>query len=167
MKKLLVSTVVLGVVALLVFFWFRVAAPVRPRSAASIPDAVMMAFEQTYPNARAVRWTRESGQFEAEFNDGATEKKTWLMFTAAGAVTETEVEIDPAQLPAPIGTRLNTYYKGYAVTEAAIIKPDSGGTIYEAEITQGTTKRDVDVYLRADGTEVSNTETKKADGSGL
>ena len=165
MKKLLVSAVVLGVVALLVFFWFRVAAPVRPRSAASIPDAVMTAFQRAYPNARALRWTREHGQFEAEFNDGATEKKTWLMFTAAGAVTETEVEIDVAQLPAPIGARLSSYYKGYQVTEAAIIKPDSSGTIYEAEITQGTNQRDV--YLLADGTEVKNTETKKADASGL
>ncbi|MFD2719974.1 PepSY-like domain-containing protein [Hymenobacter monticola] len=165
MKKLLVSAVVLGVVALLAFFWFRVAAPERPRSAASIPAAVMTAFQTAYPNARAVKWTREHGQFEAEFNDGATEKKTWLMFTNAGAVTETEVEIDPAELPAPISARLSTYYKGYDVTEAAIIKPDSGGTIYEAEITQGTNQRDV--YLLADGTEVKNTETKKADATGL
>ncbi len=103
----------------------------------------MTAFQRAYPNARAVQWTWENGQFEAEFRDGSSEQKTWLMFTSAGEITETEVEIEPARVPAPVKSHLGTKYNGYRVTQAAVIRPNIGGLIYEAEMKQGTTLHEV------------------------
>lgn len=164
MKKLLITVAVLGAVALLFFAWFRTKAPVQPRAVASIPVAVAEALRRAYPNARVVHWTRENGQFEAEFNDGVTEKKTWLMLTSAGDITEREVEIEQGQLPVPIGTHIRTCYKGYDVTQATVIQPNSGSIIYEAELTQGTRQRDV--YMQADGTEVKIPKPRKRPAQG-
>lgn len=93
------------------------------------PTAVMEAFRQKFPGVTDVDWSKEkNGQWEAEFEQGKVEMSA--NFQPDGKWVETETEIDPAALPAPVQAAL----KGKKIKEAARIQRADGSTVYEAEV---------------------------------
>lgn len=94
------------------------------------PQAVLTAFQQKFPNAQDVDWSKEkNGEWEAEFElPGSYEMA--VSFSAEGHWLETETEIAFSELPTPVRTAL----QGKKVKEAARIEKADGSTVYEAEV---------------------------------
>lgn len=151
MKRVLNAATVLAIIGLGAWLWGREAGWVTTPNNAAIPAAVTKALQRAYPKAAAVIWTKEGAEYEAEFADGQTRWKTWIMLTPAGQIIETEREIPSGQLPSGVRHHLAAQYADYQVSEAAIIVRGHD-TLYEAELAR--TGRAHDVYMRADGTEV-------------
>lgn len=98
-------------------------------SAKTPPTAVLNAFHIKFPNVAHVSWDLEkNGNWEAEFE--IAEIETSANFSADGKWIETESEIKPADLPAPVRSALT----GKKIKEAARILRADGTTVYEAEV---------------------------------
>ena len=99
------------------------------RAQKSPPQTVVTAFSQKFPGVKDVDWSKEkNGEWEAEFEQGDVEISA--NFNADGTWLETETELKPTDLPAPVQTAL----KGKKVKEAARIQRADGTTVYEAEV---------------------------------
>jgi len=98
--------------------------------AANPPQAVLAAFQQKFPNAQDVDWSKEkNGDWEAEFELSGSHEMS-ANFSADGRWIETETEIAFSELPAPVIAAL----RGKKVKEAARIEKADGSTVYEAEV---------------------------------
>ncbi len=97
---------------------------------ANPPEVVLAAFQQKFPNAQDVDWSKEkNGEWEAEFEmPGSNEMSA--NFSADGRWLETETEIAFSELPAAVIAAL----QGKKVKEAARIEKADGSTVYEAEV---------------------------------
>lgn len=109
----------------------------------AIPTAVTQSFSKLYPEVKDVDWEKENGNYEAEFEKGKTE--TSVLFDASGKVLETEVEINPADLPQPAKDYCTQYFSGAGISEASKISAADGSITYEAEV------RDQDLIFDAEG----------------
>ncbi|WP_250630557.1 PepSY-like domain-containing protein [Rhodoflexus caldus] len=98
----------------------------------NIPQAVKTAFQKAFPDAKEVKWEKENSFFEANFEVNETDYS--VIFDANGNIMETEVEIEPHQLPQNIAHYLAQHYKGQKIKEAAKITDAKGVVTYEAEI---------------------------------
>ena len=94
------------------------------------PQVVLAAFQQKFPNAQDVDWSKEkNGDWEAEFElPGSNEMSA--NFSPDGRWLETETEIAFSELPAPVIAAL----KGKKVKETARVEKADGSTVYEAEV---------------------------------
>jgi hypothetical protein len=93
------------------------------------PAAVVSTFNQKFQNVKELEWGMEkNGEWEAEFEQTGGEMSA--NFSADGKWLETETEIKPADLPAPVQAAL----KGKKVKEASKILRADGSTVYEAEV---------------------------------
>ncbi|MEI6408104.1 MAG: PepSY-like domain-containing protein [Bacteroidota bacterium] len=96
---------------------------------ADVPAAVKTAFEKAYPNATKVNWEKEDTGYEAEFKIGSKDEQS-IVFDASGKWLEKEIEINKADLPAPVLAAL----KGKRIKEASKITKADGTVLYEAEV---------------------------------
>jgi hypothetical protein len=110
--------------------------------AASVPAAVKAAFEKQFPTATA-KWEKEDGKYEAGFKGGGEEMSA--LFTADGAMTESEVGMKSAALPAKVLSYVKQHYSGKSIKAGAKITKADGTVIYEAEVNG------VDVLFDVDG----------------
>lgn len=93
------------------------------------------AFSSKFPNAKNVKWDRESDtEWEAEFKmDG---KEYSANFSNDGTWMETEYEISKKDLPESIKAAIEAAYPGAKLEEIEKVeKPDFKG--YEIEVEQG------------------------------
>ncbi len=96
---------------------------------ATPPAAAVTSFNGMFKNVEELKWKKEkSGAWEAEFEMNEVEMSA--VFSAEGKWLETETEIKPAELPAPVRAAL----KGKRVKEAAKIEKADGSMAYEAEV---------------------------------
>lgn len=120
--------------------------------AAQVPSVAVAAFTKAYPGAKEVKWEKEGNRYEAGFEQGKTEMS--VLLSAAGELEETETEMAPSALPAPIRAALAANYKGVKVSEAAkIVAVKTGEVTYETEVREKGKSRDV--LFTADGREVA------------
>jgi len=96
---------------------------------ADVPAAVKSAFEKAYPNATDVDWKKEDSGYEVEFELGSENEQS-IVFDANGKWLEKEIEINKADLPAPVLAAL----KGKRIKEASKITKADGAVLYEAEV---------------------------------
>lgn len=98
---------------------------------AAVPAAVKASLAKHYPGV-TTKWEKEDGLYEASFKkDG---KDMSVMITSNGTITETEVDLKIADLPATVLTYVKEHYKGKSVKEAARITKADGTVNYEAEV---------------------------------
>ena len=97
-----------------------------------VPEAVRTAFLAKFPQVEHVKWDKEDGNFEAEFQTGSIEYSA--VFTASGEWKETEQEIEVNQLPQAVKDYLAKNNTDKKVKEAAKITYADGKISYEAEI---------------------------------
>jgi len=115
------------------------------------PAAVKNAFEKKFPNATSVSWGKENAQeWEAEFTLNG--KKISSNFLADGTWVETEESINKEELPKAILTVIQKKYPGWIIMEADKTETAKNGTLYEADIKNGTKK--LSLALKEDGTVV-------------
>ena len=97
-----------------------------------VPASIMAAFKKQYPDVSKIKWEKEDGNFEAEFDLNRTE--TSALFDANGKMLESEVEIETKQLPTDVVEFIKNHYKGQKIKEAAKITDANGLVTYEAEM---------------------------------
>ena len=98
-----------------------------------VPTAVEKAFQKNHPTIKA-KWEKEADQYEAEFKQNGS--KTSELYTPAGTLEETEVEIATSQLPASVSKYIAQKKLGN-IKEAAKITKADGSVLYEAEVKSG------------------------------
>jgi len=70
-----------------------------------VPDVVLKAFDQKFPDAKQVEWLHNIGKPEVRFMQN--EKKCKARFTSKGVWEETETKITEADLPAEVADGLH------------------------------------------------------------
>jgi len=96
------------------------------------PAAAKAAFAKAFPSATNIKWDKEDGAFEADFE--LKGKKMAATFDAKGVFQESEIAIQVSELPASVTAYMKGHYKGIAVKEAAKITKPNGAINYEAAI---------------------------------
>ena len=114
---------------------------------AQVPAAAVAAFKAKFPAVKTNTWEKEGDKYEAGFKMNGNTMSA--LITPAGALVETETDMPPAKLPAPVRAALARDYKAYQVTEAATLLSADGKTTYEAEVSKGGKHQDV--VFNADG----------------
>lgn len=99
---------------------------------ADVPSAVRDAFKKAHNDAKEVKWEKEGGNFEAEFEVGEVDQS--VVYDASGKLIETEVEIKVDELPAGVKDYVAKNYKDAKIKEATKITDAKGTVTYEAEI---------------------------------
>lgn len=95
----------------------------------NVPPAVKTAFTSKYTTAKAVKWDKEDGSWEASFTmNGETRS---ALYDATGKQTESELEMPAAKLPASVRTWMAGQKK--TIKTAAEITDGTGKVYYEAE----------------------------------
>lgn len=123
MKKLIVMAVA-GLIASCAF-----AQKIKEKD---VPVAVKNAFQKQYPTAKEVKWEKENGNYEVNFDLNKADYS--VLLNEVGNILETEVEIAIDKLPAGVVEYVKTNYAGQKVKEAAKITDANGVVTYEAEI---------------------------------
>ncbi|MBV8327753.1 hypothetical protein [Chryseobacterium sp.] len=98
-----------------------------------VPPAVEKAFQKSHPNVKA-KWEKEADKYEAGFKQNG--HKMSELYTPAGTLEETEVEIAAKQLPASVSKYIVQQKLGN-IKEAAKITKADGSVLYEAEVKSG------------------------------
>ncbi len=98
------------------------------------PAALTKAFPAKFPNAKEVKWDKESkNEYEASFvQDG---KKGSANFSTAGEWLETEMAIPQNAAPKAVIDGFNKAYAGAAITEVYKIESKTGKNYFEIEYT--------------------------------
>jgi len=97
-----------------------------------LPVAVQSKFSQLSPGVSNEKWGKEGGNYEAEYMVGKVEHTTVL--SPLGTLVQTEIDIKPSLLPAPVLAAVKKAYPGSKIDEAAEITDPAGKKSYEAEI---------------------------------
>lgn len=117
--------------------------------ATGVPKAVTDAFAKKFPAAVEVKWVKENKK-EHEANFKLNGKGASANFFVDGSWTETELEINVAELPVAVFDAVKTTYAGAVFLETFRIEKADGSGSYEVEIKIGSKKREI--ILHADGT---------------
>ena len=102
-----------------------------------VAENIKQSLKALYPKAENVKWDKEDGNFEANFEMNDMEMS--VIFDAQGKVLETETEIEKDALPAAVQEALAKDFAGYDIEEAAKIERD-GKTNFEAQLEKDETK---------------------------
>lgn len=101
-------------------------------AASAVPAAVKTGFNKVYPGAKVEYWTREEGNYVAEFDQG--KKEMVAFFSPDGKPVKSESRIQPAELPKEAKAYITAHYPGKKITDAVTSIDHKGGRIYEAEV---------------------------------
>jgi Skp family chaperone for outer membrane proteins len=125
--------VALSIMALIAIMFSAGAQQTGEKSTKSVnvPAAVAAAFAKQYAGVTP-KWEKEDGDYEASFEQH--DKETSVVYTAAGQLKETEVEIAVNELPAAATAYLAKNHPNAKVKEAAKITAANGVVTYEAEV---------------------------------
>lgn len=97
-----------------------------------VPTAVKTTLQKNYPNAKELKWEKENGNYEAEFEIDETDYS--LLIDVSGNILETEIEIKVDALPANAKDYISKNYAGQKIKEATKITDNKSVVTYEAEI---------------------------------
>lgn len=123
---------IIGVFALTMGLTSALFAQQKKTAQAQPTSKAKAAFESKFAGASQVKWEKEGDLFEVNFKQHDQEMSA--LFTANGALTETETEIAVTALPAHVSQYLQQHYAGKKVKEAAKIVKADGAIQYEAEV---------------------------------
>jgi Putative beta-lactamase-inhibitor-like, PepSY-like len=106
------------------------------------PAVVQKAFEKKFPNATKVSWGKESPkEWEAEFTFEGN--KISANFADDGTWVETERKIKITDLPKAVAAAIKSSFPGWTIIEADKTETLKNGTVYEADLKKGKTKKGV------------------------
>ena len=97
-----------------------------------VPPAAKATIARLYPGAKAVKWEKEDGNYEAGLTQNG--KHLSLVIDAKGNVLETETTIAVSALPASVRDYVAKHHAGKKIKEAAEIVDAKGKKMYEAEV---------------------------------
>ena len=112
------------------------------------PTEVQKAFADKFPEAKSVKWEKESdGGWEAEFKMNGN--KVSVEFDSKGAWSQTETEIKTSELPEAVRDAIKSNFEGYTADEAEMVETADGEVNYEVDMEKG--KAELEVLFAADG----------------
>ena len=127
-----------------------------------VPQAVKASFSKSFPNAKAVEWSKETeSEFEAEFKSGSVEQSA--NFDATGKWLVTETEIKKSDLPAAVQATIKKEFAGFKIEEAEKVEKAEGVT-YEVELEKGELTYGIE--FSKDGKVLKKEEKKEDDKEG-
>jgi uncharacterized membrane protein YkoI len=106
-----------------------------------VPQAVVEAFEASYPNVKEVEFEKKmiegKAVYEVEYKKNGKEYE--ILYDSDGMILQKEETIDVKALPEPIVQAISKAYPKASIEEAEMVmKPDGTVTGYEVEIkTEG------------------------------
>jgi hypothetical protein len=116
------------------------------------PRAVQKTFEEKFPNAKNVNWTKETlKKWEAAFTFGG--EKITANFAKDGTWLETEKPVKISELPGAVSEAINVTYQGWTITAVDKTESLEHGTMYEADLKKRLGKKEV--AFKEDGTPVA------------
>ena len=108
----------------------------------AVPDNITKAFTLKFPDAKQVRWNKESAdEYEAEFM--LDNKKMSTSFDNNANWMETETGISVKVLPASVRSTLKKDFKGYKIKYAELSETSDKGKIYEVAIEKNEQNMEV------------------------
>jgi hypothetical protein len=102
---------------------------------ADVPAAVTAKFKSLHADVTIVKWEKENGNYEANYDKGKTEMS--VTFDATGKLLETEESIAATALPKTVTDYITKNLPGKKIKEASKITNGEGKMMYEAEV-EGT-----------------------------
>lgn len=97
-----------------------------------IPAVVKSKFASEFPNVKKVKWEKEKGNYEAEFDLNKVE--TSVLYDASGNKLETETEIAVSSLPKSAADYISKNFADKKIREASKIVDAKNTVTYEAEV---------------------------------
>ena len=125
--KIKINLLLLALIATTVF-----SADAQKILASQIPDIVKASFAKQYPGVTAT-WEKEGNKYEAGFKKN--KQLSSALFEANGVMTESEIIIKTADLPANVLTYVKQHYKGKTIKEGSKITKADGTINFEAEVS--------------------------------
>ncbi len=96
-----------------------------------VSEAIKAKVHALYPSAKTITWTKEKGNYEAEFKNGGV--TTSALLDSKAELIESEIALKPTELPAAVLNAIKTSFPGKKIAEAAVIDT-KGAKSYEAEV---------------------------------
>lgn len=94
-----------------------------------VPQVVSAAFSEKFPEAKSVKWDKESTtEWEADFQFNG--QKYSANFSSDGTWKETEYEISKSEIPETVKATLDSQFSEYKIEDSEIIIT-ANGNIYE------------------------------------
>lgn len=127
---------------------------------ADVPQAAMSQFQQKFPDAKKVEWSKESAnEIEAEFKMNGQEMSA--NFSNTGEWLETETEIKEKDLPEAVKNTLKSQFADYDIEESEQVSTPEQSKAYEVELEKGETT--LDVMLDQSGKVIKQTTSEDED----
>ena len=101
-------------------------------SASKVPEPAQTSFTKKFVGVKDVRWEKEDGNFEANFNEGGTKKSA--VFNSKGEWMETESAIELKKMPPGIAEYIDKNYKGAKIKGTFRIEKATGTGVFEVEV---------------------------------
>lgn len=127
MKKLLLSIISFPLFAISLCAQAKLAE-------SSVPETVKSRFKALYPDTKVEYWTKEDGNYVAEFDHA--KKEMIILIAPDGKALKVETRIHPSELPKDAKAYIAQHYPGKKVTDAVTSHDLRGSRIYEAEVDE-------------------------------
>lgn len=122
-------------------------------SQVKVPTIVKTAFSSKFPEAKSVKWEKESKtEFEANFT--IMDVKHSANYSDKGEWLETESVIPLNLVPAKVKAAIDAKYKSNEVKSVAKIESSKGKTQYEIDIKKAG--KSFEVFYDEDGMEIKS-----------
>ncbi len=119
-------------------------------SEASVPSAVLQAFNTTYPNV-SPKWELMPYGYEAVFVQDGLEYE--VEYSSSGEWLETEYEVQEVQFPQAVLQTVRQQYPNYTITKYEI-ELTPLGTFYEVEVEGNG--QEIELYFDEQGRPTAN-----------
>ncbi|MFI5135303.1 MAG: PepSY-like domain-containing protein [Chitinophagales bacterium] len=111
---------------------FAISARAQKLKESQVPAPAVSAFHKMYPEVKEYSWSKDEGNYEAEYDMNKMEMAA--TFDKDGNLVETEKGIPVKDLPAGIADYVSKNYSGASIKEASQVTDAKGVKTYEAEI---------------------------------
>ncbi len=119
------------------------------------PEEAQAAFKTKYPKAKNVEWVKTGdNQWQAEFV--ANERDIEVVFDERGTWLGTQTEMDPKKAPEAVKKAVAEKYKGYTISELAMVEIHTGEVMYKYELDKGD--GEIQTMFHADGRIVTQSQ---------
>jgi hypothetical protein len=116
-----------------VFSFLLISAEAQKIKPSEVPSSVKSFLQKNYPNAKSVRWEKESGNYEASWGGKSGEDHS-VQISPSGELVEYVQAIPVSTLPAVARNYIKLHYKNAKITEAGKVTDAKGKISYEAEV---------------------------------
>jgi hypothetical protein len=97
-----------------------------------VPSVVKDKFVSLYPSNKVEKWEKESGNYEASFDQEKKDIK--VIFSASGSLIGTETKLAVSDLPQAVKDYANKTYPGKKIEEVSKTVDNANKTTYEIEV---------------------------------